>query len=69
MTRKHRTGGGLHALVVAVRRFAEAVQHVRTGGRTTRQTAVRRATRPPDRCPSCHQPVPHSDDWRDHLNH
>lgn len=51
-----------------LQRLFEAFRHVRTGGATTRQTAVRRATRPARRCDTCRQPVPHSDDWRDHIH-
>lgn len=58
----------LHALIQFIRRLVDAVQHVRTGGRTTRARAVRRATAPPYRCTECRQPVLHSPDWRDHLD-
>lgn len=58
-----------HRLIEFIRRFVAAVQHVRTGGQTTRRRAVRRAVRPPRLCPECRQPVPHSPDWRDHLDH
>lgn len=51
-----------------VQRLLEAFRHVRTGGATTRRTAVRRAARPARRCTECRQPVPHSDDWRDHIH-
>jgi len=51
-----------------LRKLIEAWRHVRTGGATTRRTAVRRAARPARRCTECHQPVPHSDDWRDHIH-
>lgn len=51
-----------------VQRLVEAFRHVRSGGQTTRTRAVRRAARPPRRCTECHQPVPHSADWRDHLH-
>jgi len=59
----------MHRIVIVLRTFIKAVRHVATGGRTTRTAAVRRATRPPDRCPRCHQTVPHSPDWRDHIHH
>lgn len=68
MTARRRTGW-FHTVIEFIRRLIEAVQHIRTGGRTTRTRAVRRASAPPRRCAECHQPVPHSDDWRDHLNH
>lgn len=58
----------IHRLIVAIRTWLDAFRHVQTGGKTTRTRAVRRATRPPDRCPSCRQPVPHSPDWQDHLH-
>lgn len=57
----------LRSLVEFLRRLFAAIQHVRTGGRTTRRRAVRRASAPLRRCSACHQPVPHSEDWRDHL--
>lgn len=66
--RPNRTPGhALHALLAAIQRFLDALRHVRTGGATTRRRAVRRAEAPPQKCPSCHQPVKHSPDWRDHL--
>lgn len=68
MTARRRTGW-FHAVIEFIRRLIEAIQHVRTGGRTTRSRARSRAARPPRPCPTCHQPVTHSDDWRDHLNH
>ncbi len=51
-----------------IRRLIEAVKHVRSGGQTTVRKARRRATAPPRRCEKCHQPVQHSDDYRDHLH-
>lgn len=58
----------LHHVVEFIRRLVDAFRHVRSGGKTTRRAAVRRATAPPRRCAECRQPVPHSDDWRDHLH-
>lgn len=52
-----------------IRRLIEAVRHVRSGGQSTRTAAVRRSARPVRRCESCRQQVPHSTDWRDHLDH
>lgn len=57
-----------HHIVEFIRRLLDAVRHVRTGGKTTRVRAQRKASAPSARCASCHQPVPHSDDWRDHLH-
>ncbi|MDN5929503.1 MAG: hypothetical protein L0I24_00295 [Pseudonocardia sp.] len=58
----------IQRIVEFFRRLFTAIQHVRTGGQTTRRRAVRRATRPPQRCTECRQEVPHSSDWRDHLH-
>lgn len=52
-----------------VLRIIDAFKHVRSGGRTTRTRAVRKAAAPPAKCPTCRREVPHSPDWRDHLNH
>lgn len=52
-----------------LRRLFAAIRHVRTGGQSTRTAARRRAARPPRLCHECHQPIEHSDDWREHLNH
>lgn len=52
-----------------LRKLFDAFRHVRTGGQTTRTRARRRAARPPRRCETCHQPVHHSADYRDHLDH
>jgi hypothetical protein len=57
-----------YSLVALIARWIEAYRHVRSGGRTTRTAAVRKATAPPRRCPTCRQPMPHSADWRDHLH-
>jgi hypothetical protein len=57
-----------YTLVALIARWIEALNHVRTGGRTTRTAAVRKAAAAPPRCPSCHQPMKHSTDWRDHLH-
>ena len=62
-----RPGPGWH-IVEFLRRFVESVRHVRTGGQSTRARAARRASRPPRQCPECHQPIPHSPDWRDHIH-
>lgn len=51
-----------------LRRLIEAWRHVRSGGRTTRTTATKRATAPPRRCTECRQIVPRSTDWRDHIH-
>lgn len=56
------------AIVEFLRKLAAAVNHVRTGGKTTRTRARTRAAAPPAKCPRCRQPVPHSPDWRDHLH-
>lgn len=56
-------------LVMFLQRLIEAFRHVRSGGRTTRRRARARAAAPPPRCRACKQPVPHSADWRDHLDH
>lgn len=58
----------IHRLILILRRWWAAVQHVRTGGRTTRTAARTRAARPPRTCKACHQPIQHSGDWRDHLH-
>lgn len=55
-------------IVRLIQRIVAAFQHVRTGGRTTRTRAVRKAEAPPKRCPTCGQEVPHSADWRDHIH-
>ncbi|MGE3414097.1 MAG: hypothetical protein AB7L91_17970 [Dehalococcoidia bacterium] len=57
-----------YRLIEFLRRFVDAVRHVRSGGRTTRARAVRRAAAPPRRCACCGGPVNHSADWRDHLD-
>lgn len=49
------------------RRIYLAFQHVRTGGQSTKTRARRRAAAPPMKCPTCHQPIKHSDDYRDHI--
>lgn len=68
--RKTRHGTGwFHRIIEFIRRLVEAIQHVRSGGRTTRSRARFRAAAPPRPCPTCHQPMKHSDDWRDHLDH
>lgn len=51
-----------------LQRLVAAVQHVRTGGATTRTQARVRAAAPPRRCPTCHQTVSHSPDYRDHMH-
>jgi sugar (pentulose or hexulose) kinase len=56
----------IRSVLAGLRRLVQAVRHVGTGGQTTRTAAVRRAARPV-RCSACHQPIPQSDDWRDHL--
>lgn len=56
-----------HRLITFIRRIADAVRHVRTGGRSTRTRARARAAAPPRRCRCCHQEVHHSSDWRDHI--
>lgn len=62
-------GLALHRAVEFTRALVAAVRHVRTGGRTTRTAAQRRADRPPRVCRTCHRPLEHSRDWRDHLGH
>lgn len=57
-----------HKLLLLIRRVADAVRHVRSGGQTTRARAVRRAAAPPRPCACCGGPVGHSPDWRDHLD-
>jgi hypothetical protein len=66
-TRPRPRGSWFHALVVAIRRWGDAFRHVRSGGRTTRVRAIRRASAPPRRCTQCNQPIPHSRHWEDHL--
>lgn len=58
----------IHRLVLLLRKWWAAVQHVRTGGASTRTKARRRAGREPRTCTHCHQPIQHSTDWRDHLH-
>lgn len=58
----------IQRIVEFISRLIDAFRHVRTGGRTTRTRAVRRASAPPRRCPECRQAVQHSPDWRDHLH-
>jgi hypothetical protein len=60
--------GFLHRVIEFFRRLIEAFRHVRTGGASTRVAATRRARRAPGRCSTCHQPIQHSQDWRDHLD-
>lgn len=55
-------------VIELIRKFIEAIRHVRSGGRTTVRAARTRAARPPKKCPACHQPVAHSTDYRDHLH-
>ena len=64
MTRKRTS----YTVVALIARWFDAVRHVRTGGKTTRSAAVRKAAAPPPRCPHCHQPMKHSTDWRDHIH-
>lgn len=52
-----------------IQRLLEAFRHVRSGGKTTRRRARARAAAPPAKCPTCRQPVQHSQDWRDHIDH
>lgn len=59
----------IHRIVEFVKRLVAAIKHVRTGGATTRTAARRRAARPPTVCRTCHRPLEHSADWRDHLGH
>jgi hypothetical protein len=49
-----------------LRRLVSAIRHVRTGGASTQRRAQKRASRP-GMCSACRQPIPQSDDWRDHL--
>jgi hypothetical protein len=58
----------VHAVLKAVRQLVEAFRHAITGGASTRRRATRRAAAPPKPCPTCHRPMPHSGDWRDHLH-
>jgi hypothetical protein len=58
----------VHVVVTWIRQLVEAFRHAITGGATTRERAARRAAAPPRKCPTCHQPVPHSPEWRDHLH-
>ncbi len=58
----------MHYVIAWIERVLDAFRHVRSGGRTTRRRAVRKAAAPPRRCSECRQPVPHSSDWRDHLH-
>lgn len=55
-------------VVEFVRRLVAAIRHVRSGGQTTVRRAHRRAAAPARRCSACHQPIEHSQDWRDHLD-
>lgn len=57
-----------HRLIEFLRGLVRAFRHVQTGGRTTRTRARVRAARPDRRCGECRQPVPHSHDYRDHLD-
>lgn len=57
----------LRSVVEGLRRLVVAIRHVRTGGASTRTQARTRAQAPPRRCSACRQPIPHSDDWRDHI--
>ena len=59
----------IHRIIEGLRRFLGAVRHVRSGGESTRARARSRAERPPRTCRACHQPLVHSTDWRDHLQH
>jgi hypothetical protein len=68
--RRHRVRRSpVHVVVTWIRRLVEAFRHAITGGSATRRQAQRRATQPARRCSKCHQPIPHSSDWRDHLAH
>lgn len=62
-------GRVFHRIVEFVRQLVDAIRHVASGGQTTKRRAGRAASKPPRRCTQCHQPVWHSDDWRDHINH
>jgi hypothetical protein len=71
VSRKRRTAfprNPASSLLMSLLRLVEAFRHVRSKGQTTRRRAVARAARPPDRCPTCRQDVPHSPDWRDHVH-
>ena len=65
--RRPRRGHLPDRAVAAIRLWLAAIRHVATGGATTRRRAMKRATSPPARCPTCRQPIPHSGDWRDHV--
>lgn len=55
-------------IIEFLQKLVAAIKHVRSGGKTTRTKARRKAEAPPEKCPTCHQPVPHSADWRDHIH-
>lgn len=68
--RPNRTAGHvLHVVVAAVRKLVDGWRHALTSGASTRRRARGRAEAPPRPCPTCHRPMPHSDDWRDHIGH
>lgn len=55
-------------VIAFFQRLVEAFKHVKSGGKTTRVKARKQAARPFRRCETCHQQVPHSADYRDHLH-
>lgn len=57
----------VRSVIEFLRRLFSAIRHVRTGGASTRTRARSRARAPMRRCSACHQPVPQSEDWRDHI--
>jgi hypothetical protein len=61
-------GDGFVRFLKFVRQLLAAFRHVFTSGKSTTTRARKKAARPPRRCTECHQPVQHSEDWRDHLH-
>lgn len=57
-----------HKFLMALRTWWAAIEHARSGGKTTKRRAVRRAQAWPRKCPTCQQTVPHSSQWRDHYD-
>lgn len=55
-------------LYARFRTWCRALLYVATNGDSARRRASRRAAAPPRKCHECSTLVPHSTDWRDHLD-
>lgn len=56
------------AFVQRIQLLVAAARHVETNGESSRRRARRKAAAPPRKCPTCKQPFPKSQEWRDYYD-